>query len=65
MEQLNELLHLYDVDWYFQIPPEDGSMAAPVLESSPVSLLADPTRIIAQPISEQVTDATSKDKSPI
>ncbi|XP_039997340.1 mitochondrial inner membrane protein OXA1L [Xiphias gladius] len=46
-----------------QIPPEDGSMAAPVvetpdsppvLESSPVSLAADPTPIFAQPITEQI-----------
>ncbi|XP_070786014.1 mitochondrial inner membrane protein OXA1L [Enoplosus armatus] len=41
-----------------QIPPEDGIMAAPVVEASdglPVSLPADPTPIIAaQPITEQI-----------
>ncbi|XP_023252580.1 mitochondrial inner membrane protein OXA1L [Seriola lalandi dorsalis] len=46
-----------------QIPPEDGSMAAPVvaapdsasvLESSPVSLPADPTSVLAQPVIDQV-----------
>ncbi|XP_034471447.1 mitochondrial inner membrane protein OXA1L isoform X2 [Hippoglossus hippoglossus] len=45
-----------------QIPPEDGSVAAPVveapysspiLESTPVSLSADPTPIFGQPITEQ------------
>ncbi|XP_074479053.1 mitochondrial inner membrane protein OXA1L isoform X2 [Sebastes fasciatus] len=38
-----------------QIPPEDGTMADPVLQSSPVSLHADP--VIAHPITEQVADA--------
>ncbi|XP_044039300.1 mitochondrial inner membrane protein OXA1L [Siniperca chuatsi] len=40
-----------------QIPPEDGILAAPVLEASdglPVSLPADPTPIIAQPITEEI-----------
>ncbi|XP_022619847.1 mitochondrial inner membrane protein OXA1L [Seriola dumerili] len=41
-----------------QIPPKDGSMAAPdsapVLESSPVSLPADPTSVLAQPVIDQV-----------
>ncbi|XP_037614655.1 mitochondrial inner membrane protein OXA1L isoform X2 [Sebastes umbrosus] len=38
-----------------QIPPEDGTMADPVLQSSPVSLHADP--VIAHPITEQMADA--------
>lgn len=70
-----KLLHsnLIDID-YFQNPPEDGSMAAPVvetpdsppvLESSPVSLAADPTPIFAQPITEQVAETTSVMKSPV
>ncbi|GAA6228130.1 mitochondrial inner membrane protein OXA1L [Lates japonicus] len=46
-----------------QIPPEDGSMAAPVveapdsppvLESSPVSPPADPAPVFTQPITEQI-----------
>ncbi|XP_062239681.1 mitochondrial inner membrane protein OXA1L isoform X1 [Platichthys flesus] len=46
-----------------QIPPEDGSVAAPVveapysspiLESTPVSLSADSTPIFGQPIAEQI-----------
>lgn len=49
--------------WYRQIPPEAESMAAsyepPAMESSPVSLLADATPIMAQPITEQVAEATS------
>uniref|UniRef100_UPI0037E74A48 mitochondrial inner membrane protein OXA1L n=1 Tax=Semicossyphus pulcher TaxID=241346 RepID=UPI0037E74A48 len=37
-----------------QIPPEGGSTAAPVMDSLSVSLPADPARIIAQPITEQI-----------
>ncbi|XP_027143841.1 mitochondrial inner membrane protein OXA1L isoform X1 [Larimichthys crocea] len=39
-----------------QIPPDDGILPAPVLEASglPVSLPADPTPVIAQPITEQI-----------
>ncbi|XP_041820439.1 mitochondrial inner membrane protein OXA1L [Chelmon rostratus] len=39
-----------------QSPPEDGSLAAPVVEASglPVSLPADSSPIITQPISEQI-----------
>nr|XP_040035893.1 mitochondrial inner membrane protein OXA1L [Gasterosteus aculeatus aculeatus] len=37
-----------------QIPPEDGTRAAPVLESSPFSPPADPTPVITQPIAEQI-----------
>ncbi|XP_033465895.2 mitochondrial inner membrane protein OXA1L [Epinephelus lanceolatus] len=57
-----------------QIPPEDGSMAAPVLhaseglpvqESSPVSLPADPAPIITQPITEQITAETVSTAAPV
>ncbi|KAI3376357.1 hypothetical protein L3Q82_016841, partial [Scortum barcoo] len=51
-----------------QILPEDGGMAAPVVEASdslPVSLPADPTHIIAQPIPEQVADTTSEISPPV
>ncbi|TKS92940.1 Mitochondrial inner membrane protein OXA1L [Collichthys lucidus] len=39
-----------------QMPPDDGILPAPVLEASglPVSLPADPTPVIAQPITEQI-----------
>ncbi|XP_040886871.1 mitochondrial inner membrane protein OXA1L [Toxotes jaculatrix] len=37
-----------------QVPPEDGSMAAPVVESSPVPLSTDHTPIFAQPVAEQI-----------
>nr|XP_019951243.1 PREDICTED: mitochondrial inner membrane protein OXA1L isoform X1 [Paralichthys olivaceus] len=57
-----------------QIPPEDGSAAAPVvgspysspiLESTPVSLSADPTPIFAQPITEQLPVETLSMAAPI
>ncbi|XP_054457119.1 mitochondrial inner membrane protein OXA1L isoform X3 [Anoplopoma fimbria] len=37
-----------------QIPPEDGTRAAPLLESSSISLPTDPTPVITQPITEQI-----------
>ncbi|KAM8900698.1 mitochondrial inner membrane protein OXA1L isoform 2-T2 [Spinachia spinachia] len=36
-----------------QIPPEDGTRAAPLLESSPSPPPADPTPVITRPIAEQ------------
>ncbi|XP_075948780.1 mitochondrial inner membrane protein OXA1L [Anarhichas minor] len=49
-----------------QIPPEDGTRAAPVLDSSPVSLPADlTTPVIAQPITEQITDETLSMAAPL
>ena len=65
------IYHQYHVDIddgvYSQIPFEDGSTAAPVVEtsdgfpilqSSPVSLPVDSNPIIAQPIAEQVSETT-------
>lgn len=45
----------------YQIPPEDGTMAAPVLEVSDlsVSLSPDSAPIITQPVTEQV-EATAE-----
>ncbi|AWO97498.1 putative mitochondrial inner membrane protein OXA1L isoform 3 [Scophthalmus maximus] len=57
-----------------QIPPEDGSMAAPlfeaavsppVMESTPFSLPADPTPIFAQPIAEQIPVETLSMAAPL
>ncbi|XP_029310638.1 mitochondrial inner membrane protein OXA1L [Cottoperca gobio] len=57
-----------------QIPPEDGTMAPPVLEafdahpvleSSPISLSADPTPIFAQPIPEQIPVETLSMGAPL
>ncbi|KAM9335435.1 mitochondrial inner membrane protein OXA1L [Symphorus nematophorus] len=49
------------------IPPEDGSVAAPVVEASglPVSLPADPTPIITQPITEQIPLETVSMAAPV
>ncbi|XP_074479051.1 mitochondrial inner membrane protein OXA1L isoform X1 [Sebastes fasciatus] len=46
-----------------QIPPEDGTMADPVLQSSPVSLHADP--VIAHPITEQIPFETVSMSAPL
>ncbi|XP_042368018.1 mitochondrial inner membrane protein OXA1L [Plectropomus leopardus] len=48
-----------------QIPPEDGGAAAPVLESSSVSLPADPAPIITQPITEQIPVETVSAAAPV
>ncbi|XP_072232344.1 mitochondrial inner membrane protein OXA1L [Leuresthes tenuis] len=37
-----------------QIPPDDGSMAPPVLQSSPVSVPADSIPVVTQAVSEQI-----------
>ncbi|XP_070849441.1 mitochondrial inner membrane protein OXA1L [Chaetodon trifascialis] len=44
-----------------QIPPEDGGLSAPVVEASglPVSLPADSTPIITQPITDQIPETVS------